>query len=241
MTERIVSHEELAQNNGQEGRPAYVALGGEVFDLGASRMWKDGLHVKRHHAGRDLTPDISAAPHGPEVFEREGIRRVGRLAPEPGSDRGPAWLDGLLRRFPMLHRHPHPMIVHFPMAYPAAATLFHVLSFTGWAPYLFDRLALAMLALGILSTPAGIITGFFTWWLNYEARMVHHVKCKIVCSLVLLAVQLACLVLHLFAPATTVARTVYTVLMLWLLPNAMLLGYHGGQLSFPYEHPKQTG
>jgi len=234
MNEQL-THDQLTRHDGQEGRPSYVAVEGTVYDVTASKMWKGGAHVKRHQAGKDLSADIAAAPHGPEVFQREGIRLVGTLAKEMAAARGPSWLNRLLERFPMFHRHPHPMIVHFPMAYPAAASLFTLLSFTGWSPYLFERIAFAMLVLGILSTPLGIATGFFTWWLNYQAHMVHHVKCKIVCSFVMFAVQLICLGMKLggLAGHGTTAW-VYSGLMILLLPNALLLGYHGGQLTFPY-------
>lgn len=211
-----------------------MAVDGTVYDVTASKMWKDGVHVKRHRSGGDLTADLIAAPHGPEVFQREGITRVGTLAEEPIAARGPAWLNRLLDRFPMLYRHPHPMIVHFPMAYPAAASLFTLLSFTGWAPYLFQRIAFAMLILGVLATPLGIVTGFFTWWLNYQAHMVRHVKCKIACSSAMLAMQLVCLLLKLGGVAENGTTSwVYSILMLLLLPTALLLGYHGGQLTFP--------
>ncbi|MBN1423342.1 cytochrome b5 [Candidatus Fermentibacteria bacterium] len=239
MSDTRVTSGQLQRHDGQEGRPTWVVMHGRVYDVSASRMWKGGTHVKRHRAGRDLTADIAAAPHGPEVFQREGIQLVGTLAHEPATPRGPSWLSRLLDRFPMLHRHPHPMIVHFPMAYPAAAALFTLLSFFGWAPYLFERMAFAMLVLGVLSTPVGIATGFFTWWLNYQAHMVHHVKCKIVCSLVLFAVQLVLIGLRLGGLASTgITHWVYAALMLLLLPNALLLGYHGGQLTFPYSRPK---
>jgi len=36
----------------------------------ASRLWKTGTHMKRHLAGRDLTTDIKAAPHGIDVLDR---------------------------------------------------------------------------------------------------------------------------------------------------------------------------
>lgn len=235
MSDRL-THGQLAQNDGQDGRPSYVAVAGTVYDVTASTMWRGGTHVKRHRAGRDLSADIAAAPHGPEVFARENVRRVGTLAEEGPARRGPAWLNALLVRFPMLHRHPHPMIVHFPMAYPVAASVFTALSFAGWAPYLFERIAFALLVLGIISTPLGIATGLFTWWLNYEARMVHHVKCKIVCSSILLVLQLVCVILRRGETALWGAQyQVYSVLMLLLLPTALVLGYHGGQLSFPYE------
>ena len=68
---------ELAKNDGQEGRPVYIAHREDVIDVSSSKLWKGGLHMKRHHAGRDLTTDIQAAPHGTEVLER--YPKVARL------------------------------------------------------------------------------------------------------------------------------------------------------------------
>ena len=40
----------------------YIAQGGKVIDVTASKLWKGGLHMKRHRAGSDLSADIAAAP-----------------------------------------------------------------------------------------------------------------------------------------------------------------------------------
>jgi len=229
-----ITREELAHKTGTGETPTYVAVDGIVYDVSASKLWKAGMHMNRHQAGADLSAEIESAPHGREVFEKSTVTKVGSLAAQPSEDGHiPAILSALLDRFPMLHRHPHPMVVHFPMAYPVAATLFtliHILNI--WQTIPFETYAFAMLVMGTIFTPLGLATGFFTWWLNYRARMVHHVKCKIVCSLVLLAVQVVCLVLKL----TIGTSLIYTVLMLSLAPNALLLGYHGGQLTFPHKH-----
>lgn len=55
---------ELSQFDGKDGRPAYFAYDGQVFDGTASKLWKNGVHMGRHHAGADLTDDLKLAPHG---------------------------------------------------------------------------------------------------------------------------------------------------------------------------------
>ena len=55
--------EQASQCDGSEGRPAYVVYKGVVYDVTASRLWKDGVHLRRHHAGHDLSEDIGLAPH----------------------------------------------------------------------------------------------------------------------------------------------------------------------------------
>jgi predicted heme/steroid binding protein len=57
------SLEELAKFDGKEGRPAYVAYKGKVYDLSESWLWEDGDHQGLHEAGKDLTEDMEDAPH----------------------------------------------------------------------------------------------------------------------------------------------------------------------------------
>ena len=64
-----LSLDELAKFDGKEGRPAYVALKGDVYDITPSLLWKEGEHQFLHQAGTDLTKDFEDAPHDMEVFE----------------------------------------------------------------------------------------------------------------------------------------------------------------------------
>ncbi|HAK88392.1 MAG: cytochrome B5 [Nitrospirae bacterium GWC2_46_6] len=58
--------EDLHSLDGKEGRPAYVAYKGKIYDVTASRLWKGGDHVRKHLAGHDLTDALKTAPHGEE-------------------------------------------------------------------------------------------------------------------------------------------------------------------------------
>ncbi|MDA8340502.1 MAG: CopD family protein [Nitrospiraceae bacterium] len=58
--------EDLHGFDGKEGRPAFVAYKGKIYDVTNSRLWKDGSHVKKHLAGHDLTDVLKTAPHGEE-------------------------------------------------------------------------------------------------------------------------------------------------------------------------------
>jgi len=77
---------EAARPDGLEGRPAHVIVEGQAYDVTASRMWKDGVHMGRHRAGDDLTAALAGAPHGPEVLERVTLLGPAAQA-EPGPDR----------------------------------------------------------------------------------------------------------------------------------------------------------
>lgn len=59
----------------RQARTARIIFEGEVFDVSGSRMWKEGIHMGRHHAGEDLTSAMAGAPHGAEVMER--VKKVG--------------------------------------------------------------------------------------------------------------------------------------------------------------------
>ena len=61
---------ELALHNGKDGKPAYVAYDGKVYDVSASFLWKDGNHQAFHKAGMDLTLALEEAPHSAEVLKR---------------------------------------------------------------------------------------------------------------------------------------------------------------------------
>jgi predicted heme/steroid binding protein len=77
--QRKFSLEELKQFDGKEGRPAYVACKGKVYDVTDSYLWIDGDHQGEHAAGKDLTEEITRAPHGEEAFEK--VKFVGTLLP----------------------------------------------------------------------------------------------------------------------------------------------------------------
>jgi predicted heme/steroid binding protein len=69
--------QDLAEYNGQGGKPAYVACKGKVYDVSESSFWMDGDHFGAHSAGKDLTEELELAPHGDEALERTKL--VGML------------------------------------------------------------------------------------------------------------------------------------------------------------------
>ncbi len=75
-----VTRKQLEENNGKNGKPAYILYQGKVYDVTDSAFWMDGSHMGMHEAGRDLTEDLEMAPHKAENFER--VKYVGELASE---------------------------------------------------------------------------------------------------------------------------------------------------------------
>ena len=80
-TERKFTLEELKQYDGRDGRPAYVAFKGKVYDVSDSFLWAGGDHQGQHEAGKDMTSEVQFSPHGEEVLER--VKQVGVLVSSP--------------------------------------------------------------------------------------------------------------------------------------------------------------
>ncbi len=67
----------LCQYDGRDGRPAYIAYKGIIYDVTKSKLWKNGSHATKHAAGRDLTALLKTAPHGEDKIL--SLPEVGRL------------------------------------------------------------------------------------------------------------------------------------------------------------------
>jgi predicted heme/steroid binding protein/uncharacterized membrane protein len=226
----------LEQFNGENGQPVYVAHKGKVYDVSESKLWKGGLHMKRHHAGKDLTTDIKGSPHGPELLER--FTQVGTLKQEAQEREIPKALSWLLARAPMLRRHPHPMTVHFPIVFMFSTTIFNILYLITGAKS-FELTALHCLGAGILFIPVAIITGFYTWWLNYMAKPTQAVSIKRFVSILMFVVAVVAFVWRLLATnildSWGLWSVIYLVLVLSFLPLVTVIGWFGAQLTFPIE------
>jgi uncharacterized membrane protein len=154
----------------------------------------------------------------------------------PAADaRVPPLLAAVLRRFPVLRREPHLVTVHFPLVFAMTIPLFDVLSVVFRKRPAFERTAFYLTVLGVLATPVAIMTGFYTWWLNFKARPTSPIKVKIAVSLLLLADLLALLAWRLADPDITKApgasRAAYLALSLMLPAPAAVLGRFGGRLA----------
>jgi predicted heme/steroid binding protein/uncharacterized membrane protein len=228
---------DLGQFNGENGRPIYIVHQDRVFDVSGSKLWKNGLHMKRHHAGADLTTDIQAAPHGLEVLER--YPQVAVLKKESLPERKiPDILSRLLKRFPMLRRHPHPMTIHFPIVFMFATTIFTLIYLlTGIRS--FESTALNCLGAGLLFTPVAIGTGYYTWWLNYMARPLKPVNIKKKMAVILFGVEIVAFVWRITVPDVLISFSassgIYLVLILSLLPLVTIIGWFGASMTFPVE------
>jgi predicted heme/steroid binding protein/uncharacterized membrane protein len=227
-----ITSEDLMANNGKDGKPVYISFQGKVYDVSKSPLWSKGLHMNRHPSGKDLTGEISAAPHGTEVFERYpqvGVLKKG--APEELKHLPPL-LQNLLQKFPMARRHPHPMVVHFPIGLLMASSLFVLLYLIFKNPS-FEITSYYLLILGAIASPFAMVTGLLTWWINYRLKLTLFVKRKVQFSILLLIFEII-LILWL-SSNPEISNPIYFIMVVLLTPIVSILGYYGGQMTFPTE------
>lgn len=223
------SREELKKHNGKGDKPAYIAYKGRVYDVTGSKFWRRGLHMNRHLAGEDLTRMLSAAPHKEEVFKR--VKEVGELK----LTRAEVFMNETLVEF-VQRRHPHPVSVHFPIAYLIAAGLLSVI-YLITKNTLLDAAAYYSLLLGGVFTLPAILAGYLSWRVTYQATMTMIFTRKIQLSVLLTAVLSVCLLWRTLNESIlvqgTAASWLYLLLLLSLTPIVILLGYYGGKLVYP--------
>ncbi|HYG04354.1 MAG TPA: cytochrome b5 domain-containing protein [Chryseosolibacter sp.] len=73
----LITKAQLALRNGQDKPEIWIALNNLVYDVTASRLWRNGKHYE-HWAGQDLTGELADAPHTANVFDK--FKAIGRLA-----------------------------------------------------------------------------------------------------------------------------------------------------------------
>ncbi len=73
----VLTLEQLSSFDGANGKPAYIAVDGLIYDVTNSALWKNGAH-HGFTAGKDLTAEIKEkSPHGLSVLDRVPV--VGQI------------------------------------------------------------------------------------------------------------------------------------------------------------------
>jgi len=82
-----------------------------------------------------------------------------------------------------------------------------------------------------------MITGLLTWWVNYGLKLSRLIKRKMEFSLLLLVLEGVLLVWRSSTPEafSQSMPLLYLVLIVILTPVVLLLGFYGGQMTFPVE------
>jgi predicted heme/steroid binding protein/uncharacterized membrane protein len=230
-----MTKDELHQYDGKEGNKAYVAFEGKIYDLTGSKLWKNGVHLKTHHAGHDLTVAMKAAPHGPQVMER--YEAVAELVEEKAVEAAKPALKtpGKLATM-ILDRHPHPILVHFPIALSISAAFLSILSLY-ISNHVLEKAAFYNMIFAAVTTPVSIFTGVLSWYYNYSGIWTHIYRMKTLLSIVLVVLFAAALIVH-FGFLTSGENVgfwywLYTISVLFMAPTVMGLGYYGGKITFP--------
>ena len=65
----VYTKQQLALRNGQDKPQIWIAYKGLIYDVGSSRLWKNGKHYE-HWAGQDLTDELREAPQNENVFDK---------------------------------------------------------------------------------------------------------------------------------------------------------------------------
>lgn len=77
MAEKVFSREELAKFDGENGRKAYFAVEGIVYDAtGNSHVGANKSHGNL--AGKDITEALKHSPHSTDIVK--GLPVVGKLS-----------------------------------------------------------------------------------------------------------------------------------------------------------------
>lgn len=223
--------DELKKFDGKDGRPAYIAYKGNVYDVTESKMWKNGSHINRHFAGDDLTHQMSVAPHGDDLMEKFKI--VDKLEAEEKT----VEIDKMTKRRDFYRKfHPHPVLIHFPMALFFFSCimqgLFLVFKFSSYENAAYYSLFAAV----VLGYPA-TFSGIYSWWINYQSMLTKTFRIKLYLSIFLLILTSATLLIRIFVPDISfTAGTgfyIYNVLLFLSFPIVTIIGYYGGKITWP--------
>ncbi|MDH4265249.1 MAG: hypothetical protein OEW45_06385 [Deltaproteobacteria bacterium] len=221
---RYFTKRELKEFDGKDGRPAYIAFQGKIYDVSNSKLWKNGIHSGRHAAGEELTQVMLNAPHGEEVLTKFPL--VGQLSQQTFEER-------IVRRIENFHF--HPILIHFSIAYSIGCSLFSSLYFfTGEGS--FETASFYLLFLAFLSAPPAGLSGLFSWKVTYEGRMSKTYIQKIVYTIILTTVVTLCFAWRVNDPNILVSKTYLSYLYLGMMvsqtPIVIILGYLGGKITF---------
>lgn len=80
LTPYNLTLKELKNFNGKEGKKAFIAVDGTIYDVTSAKGWVSGNH-KGVDAGQDVSKEILKAPHGMSVLDKLNI--VGKVLGKP--------------------------------------------------------------------------------------------------------------------------------------------------------------
>ncbi len=226
-----MNREELKSFDGKEGRPAYFAYKGNVYDVTGSKLWENGSHINRHFAGGDLTDQLAVAPHKDDLFEK--LKIVGTLEKEKidmvadKMDKQRDWY----RKF-----HPHPVMIHFPMGLFFFTAIMQVFFLLFKFPP-FEKAAFYSLIIATVTSIPATLSGVYSWWLNYQMMLTKTFKMKLYLSIVLIILGIASTIIRFIVPTVSLNLNLlfylYNGILFINFPVVGLIGYYGGKITWP--------
>lgn len=222
---------DLEQFNGKDGKLAYIAYKGQIYDVSESEHWKNGVHMNNHKAGEDLTDSLSTAPHSEEVIER--FEKVGILEDEieyKHADKRKEILRDLYRKY-----HPHPMLIHFPIGSLFLGTVLQFF-FLATNDGSLENAAFYAFIFGTLFEFPAIASGIFSWWLNYDSVLISIFKKKLLFSIIHISMSCFIVAARFFVAdisfQTNILSLVYNIFIFCNVPILVILGFYGGKITW---------
>ena len=218
--------EKLKQYNGQNKQKAYVAFKGNIYDVSTSPLWKNGIHKKMHQAGLDLTEAMQHAPHAEEVFA--DFKIVDTL--DDNDESKTAWVKWY-RKY-----HPHPMLVHFPIALHLFAAGLDILFFFHQKASFSTAVFYTFFVATIMGVPA-MLSGILSWWINYQLALTNIFIIKLTFSIITLLLGIVGIMIYLDDPQVVFLATypsiIYHGIIFLTGITVIVLAHNGGKLTWP--------
>lgn len=243
--------EELKQYDGKEGRPAYIAYKGKIYDLSKSDFWTGGVHMGMINAGEDVTEKIGLSPHGegnilryPPIAELEGTSVPSATMPSKLTAE-----QEKMVRYQKLYKkyHPHPIMVHFPMGIIPFALIAQIIAFLCPIGLYFTVASITAMIVGTISIIPAIASGIVSFVVNYNKTANVYLKRKIRLSILAFFVGVVTsfygymYVFKALAPnfaayacpyggGSIIGYTILTTIMTGIV---LAIGYNGGKMTWP--------
>jgi len=222
------NQDELILHHGEGADKSYVAYAGKVYDLSSSKKWKNGTHMKIHHAGAELTEAMLNAPHGPELLEEFEV--VGNYE----AKRGSAWKTFIYR---ILDFNPHSISTHFSVSLLSLSPVFLLAYLFFPNIHVLEQLSFYFIFIGFFFVPVSILLGLFSWWHKYSRDLTGVFRWKIKYSALLFVTSAICAYWRFHSPFLIVSKQsffeFYILLNFSVFVYVLLLGRIGGKIVFP--------
>ncbi len=226
-----MNKEELSKFDGKDGRAAYFAYKGNVYDVTDSKLWEKGSHINRHAAGEDLTDQLAVAPHSDGAFSKFKI--IGTLEEEIVDNT----IDNMDKRREWYRKyHPHPVLIHFPIGLFFFTVIMQVLFlYFKFSP--FEKAAYYSLSFATLASIPATISGIFSWWINYQTMLTRTFKYKLYLSILLSIMSIGTTIIRFNIPNVSIEINllffIYNGLLFLCALLVGLIGYYGGKITWP--------